>query len=152
MPDETRVEIEGVEETCSNLDHIGTIAGTAGITAGLNAAGRVIEEFIAGGIETKLEQHTGDLMNDLDMVVQVDERGRGGIVDVGFSSKQGHVARFVEYGHRMIGHAPDYKRLGENVPEKPFMRPAGDAAADPATEAFAEAFNEVIAAASGEED
>ena len=97
---------------------------------GFTAAGQVIEEYIAGRTPDK----TGEMLADLGYTVTLDADMRGGEVAVGFGD-QGYKANWVEYGHRMIGHAPAKKDEGV-VEAHPFMRPAAEAAAEPALDAW----------------
>lgn len=130
MADEL-IEIEGLEETAALFRDAPKEAIPAALLHGLTAGGRVIEEFMAG----RTPDREGDLLADLGTTVTLDSEFRGGVAAVGFSAAQGHVARFVEFGHRMVGHKPEKKELGEVEPH-PFMRPSADAAAEEAIEAF----------------
>jgi hypothetical protein len=77
----------------------------------------------------------GDLKAALMSVVELDAEFRGVHVSVGFG-KQGHVANWVEFGHRMMTHKPGSREVGF-VPAHPFMRPAFEAGGDRAIDAFA---------------
>lgn len=68
--------------------------------------------------------------------IELDSRFRGGAFAIGFGS-EGFRALWVEYGHRMIGHLPDKKKLEPDVPPHPFMRRAFDDCADACIAAFA---------------
>jgi hypothetical protein len=93
----------------------------------------------------------GPLVGKLDAFITLDSQFRGGVVEIGFGGL-GHIANWVEYGHRIMGRKPQggkrkkgVRREGEylgDVPAHPFMRPAAMASADRAIEAF----GEVIAA------
>jgi Bacteriophage HK97-gp10, putative tail-component len=85
----------------------------------------------------------GTLKDALVTDIAIDEEGKGGVLSVGFGGKAGHIANFVEYGHRMIGHKPKLKDLGEVKPY-PFMGPAADASADAAIDAFAQSIEESV--------
>lgn len=84
----------------------------------------------------------GVLRESLMIQVTLDSQFRGGVAEVGFG-KNGVVANWVEYGHRMVGHAPGKKEKGV-VPPHPFMRPAADASADRAIEAFANSIAQTV--------
>lgn len=103
------------------------------LLSGLRAGGQVIEEHMAGRVPDK----TGDLLSDLGTTITLDSDFRGGIAQVGFTSAQAHKAGWVEYGHRMVSHEPDKAEIGQVQPH-PFMRPAADASAEEAVEAFTE--------------
>lgn len=116
---------------------------------GFEAAAAVIEEELE--IRTPVRTSTlwndeafrefktqtgGDLKAALMHVTTLDSNFKGGLLEVGFG-KQGHVANFVEYGHRMVTHRPGQRQVGQ-VAAHPFMRPAFDASADRAINAFAD--------------
>jgi HK97 gp10 family phage protein len=134
MADEALIKIEGIEEVCELLQQASRAAMPRALLHGLTAGAAVIEEYVAGRTPDK----TGELLADLGTTVTLDSDFQGGIAEVGFGGKQGHVANFVEYGHRMVGHKPGKKELG-NVEPHPFMRPAAEAAAEEAIEAFVDA-------------
>lgn len=71
-------------------------------------------------------------------IIEVDSRFRGVHAQIGFGP-EGHKALWVEYGHRMVGHKPDKKLLGQVLPH-PFIRRAFDSAAPRALAAFASIF------------
>ena len=129
------IKITGIEETCNLLQEAPKSVVPVALLHGLVDGGQVIEEFIAGSLAGELTQHTGDLLADLATTVVLDADSRGGIATSGFSGKQAHVARWDEYGHREIGHEPMLKPEGTELPH-PFMRPAAEAAAEPAVAAF----------------
>ena len=133
MLDEFSIEIEGLEEACGMLTEAPGQVVPGALLHGLTAAGDVIEEYIAGRTPDK----TGEMLVDLGYTVTLDANFRGGEVAVGFGD-QGYKAAWVEYGHRMIGHKPGKKDEGMVQPH-PFMRPAAEAATEPALDAFEDA-------------
>lgn len=110
--------------------------------AALASGGAVLEDELAartpesaGATSTK---EYGPLRDDLDIGIEVDARKLTGSAKVGFSRKA-YVAKMVEFGHREVTHAG--KQVG-SAAAHPFMRPAADAAADRAVEAFEESLGE----------
>jgi len=94
----------------------------------------------------KGQRHPGDLRRALISEVTLDANFRGGTAEVGYGGFQGHVANWVERGHRMVvpgGHYIDNrgrKRKGthvKDVPAYPFLRPCADINGDEAIAAFA---------------
>lgn len=128
---EILIEIDGVEEVAELFRNAPKESIPSALLKALSEAGRVIEEYMAGRTPDK----TGELLANLDISVTLDSDFRGGYAEIGFSGEQGHVARFVEFGHRMVGHKPDKKLLGQVEPH-PFMRPAADASAEEALDVF----------------
>jgi hypothetical protein len=64
----------------------------------------------------------------------------GGTVEIGFG-KQGHVALWIEFGHRLVGHRPGRKLLGQ-VAAMPFMRTTVDSCYEAVTEAFTDSLED----------
>ncbi len=120
-----------------------------GYNRALHAAADVIEAeldlrtpvqiALAGG---DLVVEGGRLKESIVSVVTLDSNYRGGMVEIGFG-KLGYIANFVEYGHRMVTHKPGSKEVGF-VPAYPFMRPAAEAAAEPAIDAFAKSLAQTV--------
>lgn len=133
MPDEITLEFEGLDEVCELFEQAPKAAIPQALLHGLAAGAGVIEEYVAGYAPDK----TGEMLADLGSTVTLDADFRGGVAQIGFSAKQGHVANWVEYGHRMIGHKPLKKELGTVEPH-PFMRPAAEAGEEEAVETFTE--------------
>jgi hypothetical protein len=105
----------------------------------------VIKAALALRIPISDEETAGDLRAALMSAVTLDAQFRGGVAEVGFGTKQGHIANFVEYGHRMVGHKPGKKELGM-VAAHPFMRPAAEVSADAAIDAFADSLEATLKA------
>lgn len=124
------VKITGIEEVQKMLaeapKNVVQLGYGRALTAGINV--------FAGALASRTPVRSGKLAASLVIAVEVDSDARGGAAAVGFG-KQGHVANWVEYGHRMVGHAPNKKETGAVLPH-PFMRPAFDASADEALQAF----------------
>lgn len=147
MPDNTIITVEGTDQVCAMLAEAPKHAIPLALVRGFTAGGKVIEQYMVGRIPVR----TGELLADLDVEVALDADSRGGYAAVGFSHGgsaerglgQDYVARFLEYGHRMVGHKPDKKVLGKVEPY-PFMRLAAEAAVEEAVEAFANAVMEAL--------
>jgi hypothetical protein len=133
MPDEFNIEVEGVEECVRLFEDAPREAIPPALLHALMAGSQVIEEYIAGRTPDK----TGEMLEDLDTTTTLDSDFRGGVAAIGFSRAQGDIARFLEYGHREVGHKPLKKPEGYYSPHA-FMRPAAEAAADPAVDTFDE--------------
>lgn len=126
------VKVTGIEEVCAMLT--AAPKGVVRLAYGKALAAAAVP--IVEALEAHTPEETGALKAAIVSDIALDAEGKGGTLSVGFSGKQGHVANFVEYGHRMIGHKPKKKDLGEVKPH-PFMRPAANDSADEAIEAFA---------------
>jgi hypothetical protein len=161
------ISVQGIEEACEWLDGVSSIIATRAYVNGLDAAAEVMEAELWPRVPVDLRELVlanaahggkGALVTRITRDLEVDPRGRGGMVEIGFGSL-GHIALWVEYGHRMMGHkavlikngqvviskktgrpvkiARGQKTLGEVKPH-PFMRPSFDASKDRAIEAFIE--------------
>lgn len=122
-----------------------------GYLRALDAAGQVMVRALWPRVPVDLKAamnraHAGKgaLVGRLDAFIELDAQFRGGVVDVGFGDL-GHIALWLEYGHRMVGHKPGKKQLGD-VPAIPFMRPAFDACNEQAVDAFAATLASVVKA------
>jgi len=148
--DEFSIEIEGIDEVCRLFEEAPRRAIPTALLRGLAAGGRVIEETMAG----LAPDRTGELLADLATVVTLDSEMRGGVAAVGFSHGgsdlhgygMDYVARFVEYGHRLVGHKPLKKELGQVAPH-PFMRPAAESSAEAAMDELVAVMMEELTAA-----
>jgi len=148
------IEVEGIEEACQWLDDVSSILATRAYVNGLAAAAEVIEAELWPRVPVDLKAALnkahggkGALVTRLVRVIEVDPHGRGGLLEIGFGPL-GHIALWLEYGHRMVGHKPTLKVLGEVQPH-PFMRPAFDACADRAVEAFVDAVKSTLKSVPG---
>lgn len=97
----------------------------------LAAWGAVMED----AIRPRIPDRSGALQADLATEVLVDDDGRGGRAVTGFGGREASIARFVELGHREIGHEP-LKEVEGAVEAHPFLRPAADTAEPSALRAF----------------
>ena len=129
------INISGIDEVLELLDQ----APKNIVMLGYGRAARAAMDVIGAAVVERTPIGTGDTAGDLVRAlfidVTVDENALGVDASVGFGGKQGHVANEVEYGHVMVTHLPD-KRVVGHVPAHPFMRPAFDASADQALDAF----------------
>jgi len=146
MPDFS-VTVEGLDEVVKMLDEAPRTIVARGYLKALQAGANVIADAVEIRTPVKAEDtggllDTGELRESLMIDTQLDSQFRGGVAEVGFG-KNGAIAAWVEYGHVLVGHKPGKKPLGE-VPMHPFMRPAFDASAEAAVDAFAESLRETV--------
>jgi hypothetical protein len=107
---------------------------------GFAKAGRAAINTVAAGLVERTPlgegKTRGDLVRGLKVEVTVDTQGRGVKALTGFRGDEAEVALEVEYGHKLVTHAPEFHLIG-HVPEHPFIRPCFDATANAAIDAFA---------------
>ena len=140
------IKVTGITEVQKMLAEAPKSVVARGFLKALDAGAKVFEQeleirtpVLVSALMTVAEKgkhHPGDLRRALMSLVTLDSQFRGGEAAVGYG-KQGFIANFVEYGHRMVTHKPGKKHIGQ-VPAHPFMRPTFDAKADAALDAFAE--------------
>lgn len=141
------ITVEGLEETAAMLEKASKTLVARGYMKALQAGSNVIADAVEVRTPIKSEDTGGlldkdELRESLMVDIQLDSQFRGGVAEIGFG-KNGHVANFVEYGHILLGHKPGKKPLGD-VPAHPFMRPAADASAEAAIDAFAESLKQTV--------
>jgi hypothetical protein len=152
MPFQSTMTVSGLDGVIKLLDEApATVVSTAFVKAA-DAAGEVIVSALwpRTPIDIKAAMNAahggkGALVTQLDHFVELDKQLRGVSLEIGFGSL-GHLALWVEYGHRMVTHKPGRKQVGD-VPAHPFMRPAFDASAEAAIDAFGEALAEALRSA-----
>lgn len=121
----------------------------------VRAGGRVIQAAMIERTPINIEKNTGSnsldpgaVKSDIKVRFPAKENDHETTALIGPGKKTGHVARWVEYGHRMVhgGQSkvgPDGKVRGrgivhdEDVPAHPFLRPAYEASVAEAREAEA---------------
>jgi len=144
------MKIEGIEETLQLLQtapkNIVMLGYARAARAGINVIARELVKRtpIAVAENKKLgrkgkawhDRSRGALVRSLRIKVAVDSSARGVVADVGFPGEQATVADALEFGHMQTTHYPEHKDV-RPIPAKPFMRPAFDASAEEAIEAFA---------------
>lgn len=138
MPSEV-ITVEGLAETCSYLDGVSEIVATRCVVNGLDAAGEVMEAALWPLVPVDLRAAMnaahgglGALSTRLTRTIEVDPRGRGGVMELGFGPL-GHIALWVEYGHRIVKGKWD---TGKMTRAFGFMRRAFDASSEAAIEAY----------------
>jgi hypothetical protein len=127
------IEIDGIEGVVEMLRSAPKAVVAGGFLKGLQAAAKPMEEALDGRVPVESGALKAARVTD----ITLDSEMRGGSLEIGYG-KLGHEATWLEYGHHMVGHRPDKKLLGEVSP-KPFMRPAAEASAEAAIDAFSEA-------------
>lgn len=114
------------------------IVATAYVKA-MTAAVRIIEgalwELCPEREENARDEDKIHVRESIMDMIEIDSRFRGAAAAIGFGNMS-HVALWLEYGHRMVGHLPNKKQLGTVAPH-PFIRRAFDESADAAIAAFA---------------
>jgi HK97 gp10 family phage protein len=154
MP-ETIITVVGLEDVQRMLAEAPKIVVANGFLKALSAGANVFADELETSTPEKAED-TGGLLDkgvlreSITIEVELDSQSRGGSADISFG-KNGFVAKWVEFGHRMLGHKDktgEKKVLGSvegtTVPPHPFVRPAFDAAADRAVEAFTNSIEETV--------
>jgi HK97 gp10 family phage protein len=149
------VHVQGLRELDAKLAELGADASKRIVQKSLRAAGSVILEAVTDAAPERPELPSGTalpvgaLAADIGMRLGRDEDGLpAAIVSPGRLTR--HVARWVEYGHRLvrggrnrIGRGGPGKVVG-NVPAHPFIRPAFESSAEAAVATFVTTVQEQI--------
>jgi len=143
------IQITGVEEACRMLDELPPRVVKQAFARALTAACvpivRELEVRTPESVKAATSDQYGKLKADIRTDIQIDASGKGALAQIWFAKKD-YVARFVEYGHRLLshGHSKDSRKELGNVQPHPFIRPAAAAGADAAVEAFSETLNDFV--------
>jgi HK97 gp10 family phage protein len=141
------IVIKGLKETQAAMHEFPRLLVARAFVKALRAGIDVLaEELLARTPEREEGDRDEDLQHLKDAIVSeviLTDQLDGGTASVGFG-KLGHIANWLEFGHRMVTHKPGLKEVG-NVDPKPFMRPAFEAAAEQAMEAFGDVLQEELA-------
>lgn len=138
MPDVT-VRVVGLQEIETKLRTLKLDAEKRVLGKGVKAATTVLAE----AIQARTPVDKGLLRASVGTNTRVDPSGEAASGIVGFG-RQGYIARFVEYGHRIVGHKPGKKDTGKRVPPHPFIRPAFDESAGKALQAFEDTVTQAL--------
>jgi HK97 gp10 family phage protein len=131
-------KIKGLAETVKALEVLPDKLVKKALRKALQAGG----EVLGNAVMERTPVDTGLLRESVGLAVTV-HNDASGEANVGFG-RQDYVARFVEFGHRIVGHKPNKKDTGKHVPARPFIRPAFDASKDKAVETFADVIEEQV--------
>lgn len=139
--------ITGLAEVQEMLDKAPALIVLQAFQQALTAASRPIARELYARTPEREDENTRPedqipLREDVQVDITLDSRLRGGELKVGFG-KQGHVANWIQNGHRIVTHKPGHKVVGF-VPPNPFMTAAAEASASDAIDAFQEALVEAL--------
>lgn len=147
-------EVIGIDDVRRMLQAAPRLIVARAFLRALSAGANVIADELEARTPVKAEDtggvlDKGVLRESVMIAIEIDSDLRGGRAEVGFG-KNGFVANWLEYGHRMMEHGKKIPRANRKligsgfVPARPFMRPAAAASADRAIEAFSEALVEEL--------
>jgi HK97 gp10 family phage protein len=125
------VELTGLKDIERQLEELAPKLAKRALKKALQAG---IEE-IGNEVMARTPVDTGLLRESVGTAITMSSDGQAGLAKVGFG-KQDYIARFIEFGHRIVGHKPNKKDTGKHVPAKPFIRNAFDTTKDKAVEVF----------------
>jgi|SRR5665213_3365535 len=150
------ITVEGLDETVAMLENAPRTIAARGYRKALQAGADVIAKAVEERTPIKSEDtggllSEGELRASLMTDVELDTQLQGGVAEIGFGNDVGNVPLWLEYGHRILPHNPASRKSQEYldsvkgfVPAKPFMRPAADASAEAAVDAFAESLAQTV--------
>jgi hypothetical protein len=147
MPDQGSFIITGIEDVCARLAAAPeTIVKRTFAKALAAGATPLLVSMVEHAPIQKEGEHYHDelahLKDSAVVAITLNADSKGGVAQIGFG-KLGNIAGWVEYGHRLIGHLPKLRQIGQVVAH-PFMRPAVADAAEEAIQAFADTLAEEL--------
>jgi hypothetical protein len=153
------VAVEGIEEACQWLDEVSSIIATRAYVNGFDAAGEVLEAALWPLVPVDLREEVlknrahgghGPLVSNLKREIEVDARGRGGLMEIGFGNL-GHLALWLNDGHQIVkgGRLTNWKKKGTGrvtgfVQGTKFMQRAFDQSQARAIDAFVEGMKRTL--------
>lgn len=139
--------VSGIEDVVALMQRLRTISLQKALGYALAAAGVPIVGEIHVRCPERLEVERDEtiphLADSLESLIEIDRQGRGGRLTIGFG-KQGYIALWVEYGHRIVTHKPALRDTGKRSKPNPFLRESMDAAEAQAVDRFFETFIRVL--------
>lgn len=140
MPD-VSLQVQGLDELQRRLDLLRTEQAQKILRKGLRAGGRWVQTEVAERAPVRPSLPSGTALPvgalKFDVILRNIYRGvpeGGAVVTVGFGKFTAHVARWVEFGHRLVagGRYMNWGKRGKGevtgrVWAHPFMRPAWEA-------------------------
>lgn len=150
--DEFTLEMENIDELSDKLKALGETTRRRYLKNALAEGSLVMRDAVEDAAPERTDTWTegsdslppGALKSDIDVGLQMTDEG--GHAFIGPGPKTGYVARFVEFGHRLVTGSRAHKQRDQkvvgHVPAHPFMRPAADAAAQATLDRFAEQLTE----------
>jgi HK97 gp10 family phage protein len=163
MPDdEITIDVSGLEELDAKLDGIAEKLKRSQLRNAAAAGAMVIRAAVEDFAPMRTDDRKGGtalppgaLKNDIHVTLAPHRDDKGITAHVGPGAKTGHVANWLENGHRIVTHG--YNKKGKGGPGRvvgfaaahPFMRPAADSSAQPALDAFVEQLAAELEADSG---
>lgn len=145
------IEITGLDEMRAKLTDLDEMVRTKFIVTAVKAGAHVIAEAMVEGAPVQALKapgsdalEPGELRDDIKTRERLDKDGFA-VAHIGPGKKTGHVARWVEYGHRIVKGRKGAE-LGQ-VPAYPFLRPAFERSEAEAIEKFKSKLREEITGA-----
>lgn len=143
------IEITGLEEMRARLHELAANVREKYVVTAVKDAGHVIAEAMRESAPVQVEKvpgsdalEPGTLRDDIKVRERLDKDGFA-VATIGPGKRTGYVARFVEYGHRLVK-GKRGQEIG-HVAAQPFLRPAFERSAEDAIEKFKETMREEIA-------
>lgn len=133
------IEITGLEETIASLRQCKEDVQKKALYKALVDGSVPFVQALAESTPVK----SSNLIKHLAVQVKMDSTETGGLATIGFPGAQ-QVARWVEYGHKEVGHAPEHKEEGVVQPH-PFIRPTFETTKDIAVQAFKDSLDSSLA-------
>lgn len=145
-----KIEVQGLSKVAELLQSVPRVVQLRAHTKALSAGANVIADELERNTPVKPEEtggnslDRGELRESVMIRLEVDQSGRGGQALIGFG-KNGYVAYWLEYGHRLLSHGMKaIRRVIGNVSPRAFMRHSLEASAEKAIDAYCTAMRDEL--------
>ena len=150
--DKVITEVEGMDAVIAHFHRALDLTKTAAFAYAMYAVGNLMKDVMITATPVRGTEYRGgssleegELRSGIRLKVEVQQDTKVGLAVVSWG-QNGHVAVWVEYGHRLLYHGKSKKTRqeipGPPVPPKPFARPAAEAAIDAIWQEFSDALVE----------
>jgi hypothetical protein len=156
MADDFAIDVTRLQEMADKVRTLPQTLARGAFALGFVHAAAVLAPALTSACpdrsESSRDENTKHLADCIGTEIGINADGTGGRLWIGFKGNIGDVkasdiALWLEYGHRMVGHAPNYVSKGKVVAPFPFIRAAWDQSIDEAVQAFIDVIDEALPAA-----
>jgi hypothetical protein len=156
MADDFAIDVSGLQEMADKVRTLPQTLARGAFALGFIHAAAVLAPALTSACpdrsESSRDENSKHLADCIGTEIAIDRDGTGGRLWIGFKGNIGNfkasdIALWLEYGHRMVGHAPNLAFHGKFVAPFPFIRAAWDQSIDEAVQAFVDAVDEALPAA-----
>ena len=153
MADDFAIDVTGLQEMADKVRALPESLARGAFALGFVHAAAVLALALTSACPDRAEgsrdENSKHLADCIGTEIAINRDGTGGRLWIGFKGNIGNIkasdiALWLEYGHRIVGHAPNYVSKGKVVAPFPFIRAAWDQSIDEAVQAFVDTVNAAL--------